>query len=159
MLKLFGNTHKWPHFELLEHCTVLYWLYNLKHALVSASPRQYPEKQAKQHICLLWGKGQVRRNVPYFLHSSQKAGLQLSSAIWVGKYTYISVVKTRCLQSYRFCKLPSMRFCDVCMYYCDAVTIMKAWITKWASCTHTEVLEKRLGILRRKVCTPNWQQG
>ena len=91
---------------------------------MSASSRQYPDKQAKQQIYLLWGEGQVRRDVlkqvlPYFLHSSQKASLQLSSAIWVGKcIAHIGGVKTRCLQFFRFCKLPSMRFCDVCMYYC-----------------------------------------
>ena len=44
-----------------------------------------------------------------------------------------------------------MRFCDVCMYYCDAVTIMKAWITKWASCTHGSTREKSRDFAKKSM--------
>ena len=44
-----------------------------------------------------------------------------------------------------------MRFCDVCMYYCDAVTIMKAWITKWASCTHGSTQEKSRDFAKKSM--------
>ena len=64
---------------------------------------------------------------------------------------HIGGVKTRCLQSYRFCKPPSMRFCGVCMYYCDAVTIMKAWITKWASCTHGSTRENSRDFAKKSM--------
>ena len=119
-------------------------------------PQTISRQTGKTAHSPITGVGAVRRGVlkkifTLFFALLQKSRLAAFKCNFEWENAYIGEVKTRCSQSYTFCKLPSMRFCDVCMYYCDAVTIMKAWITKWASCTHGSTREKSRDFAKKSM--------
>ena len=84
--KAFWNTHKWPHFELLDRAVTV----QFETRAGVGQPQTISRQTGKTAHSPITGVGAVRRGVlkiflSYFLHSSQKAGLQLSSAILSGK--------------------------------------------------------------------------